>query len=115
MLKMDRILKAVGFDIDAFRQLTRRYMSKEMLSIRNMDGFYLESFNETVPDHPSVEYYSFAGGATPVSMLSPLRIFYSIILKQEGENDGLVSTQSSKWGTFLGTLKEVRSLLSVGY
>lgn len=35
---------------------------------------------------------------------------HRIILREEGENDGLVSVDSSKWGTYKGTLKDVSHL-----
>lgn len=40
------------------------------------------------------------------SAFSVLRPFYTLLKQLEkGENDGLVSVDSSKWGTFLGTIE----------
>ncbi|KAG9686613.1 alpha/beta-hydrolase, partial [Aureobasidium melanogenum] len=51
-----------------------------------------ENFNPKTPDREGIAYYSY--GAT----------------KLEGDNDGLVSVSSSKWGTYKGTLKDVSHL-----
>lgn len=37
------------------------------------------------------------------------------MLEQEGPNDGLVSVESAKWGTYLGTLTDVNHLDLVGW
>lgn len=65
-----------------------------------------ETFNEQVLDEPGVKYYSYAGGGAKVSPLSPMRLFYKKLLKLEGENDGLVSWNSARWGTYLGVLPD---------
>lgn len=64
-----------------------------------------DKLNPTVPDHPSVRYWSYAGHAgkgTNVVMNPFLRILNGILYEREGVNDGFVSVESAKWGTFLG-------------
>lgn len=41
---------------------------------------------------------------------SAFRQSHKIIQKVEGDNDGLVSVTSAKWGTHKGTLKDVNHL-----
>jgi triacylglycerol lipase len=44
------------------------------------------------------------------SLLSMFRQSHAIIQRVEGPNDGLVSVESSKWGTYKGTLVDVSHL-----
>lgn len=60
-------------------------------------------FNEQVPDDPNVKYYSWGASYEP-GWFDPLRWGHDTIKAAEGENDGLVSVASSKWGEFRGTL-----------
>ena len=65
-----------------------------------------EHFNPSVPDHPDVRYWSYAGRAgrgTGVPINPFLIPQNNILYAREGENDGFVSVQSAQWGTFLGT------------
>lgn len=66
-----------------------------------------ESFNPSTPDDPRVKYFSYAGktGWGSIDYVDPLLVFpYDIIFLIEGANDGLVSVESAKWGTFLGEI-----------
>ncbi len=82
-----RLLRNLGLDIGAALDLTTE-------SCR--------WFNEQTPDHPEVAYYSVAG-CRPWHRVPP-NFYHShaIIQKTEGDNDGLVSVESAKWGEFLG-------------
>ncbi|KAK0707583.1 Alpha/Beta hydrolase protein [Lasiosphaeris hirsuta] len=89
--------RATGFETGAFSQLTRRYM--------------VDEFNPKTPDDPNVRYFSY--GAMVVSrppLLSPFRQSHRLLTRLEGPNDGLVSIESSKWGTYKGTLLGVNHL-----
>lgn len=64
-------------------------------------------FNPEVPDHPSVRYWSYAGQAgqgTDVPLDPFFKVLNSIVYTQDGVNDGYVSVESAKWGTYLGTI-----------
>lgn len=66
-----------------------------------------EIFNPEVVDHPHVQYYSFAGKRhkTGSIFLDFVRSCPNYIIgTREGENDGLVSIESAKWGEFKGVL-----------
>jgi len=79
--------------LQAITQLTPRYMQT--------------SFNPATPDHPDVEYWSFAGHAgrgTDVTLDPFLRFLNTYLFDREGPNDGFVSVDSARWGTFCGTV-----------
>ncbi|MGM0704923.1 MAG: lipase family alpha/beta hydrolase [Bacteroidota bacterium] len=70
-------------------------------------SFMTHSFNPNVPDHPNVHYWSYAGRAgrdTNVPLTPLLRYFNAYLYEREGCNDGFVSVESAKWGTFKGVL-----------
>ncbi|GMQ81406.1 MAG: alpha/beta fold hydrolase [Rhodothermia bacterium] len=65
------------------------------------------TFNRQIQDHESVRYWSYAGraGKGTDSGINPLlRPQNILIYKREGVNDGFVSVESAKWGTYLGTV-----------
>lgn len=66
-----------------------------------------ETFNPEVPDHPDVTYRSYAGRAgkgTENSINPVLRPLNMLLYNREGVNDGFVSVESAKWGTFVDIL-----------
>lgn len=54
-------------------------------------------------DDPNVKYYSWGASYSP-GWFDPMRWSHDVIESVEGENDGLVSVESSKWGEFQGVL-----------
>ncbi len=84
-------LELGGGGTSAIAQLTTRYMN--------------EQFNPRTPDDPHVRYFSY-GAATRgrPPLLSPFRWSHGVLQALEGPNDGLVSVDSSRWGTYKGTL-----------
>jgi len=54
-------------------------------------------------------YYSYGATSDP-HFWSMFRQSHRIIQRLEGPNDGLVSVESSKWGTYKGTLQGVSHL-----
>ena len=65
---------------------------------RDFSTEYALNFNKDNPDVPGVYYQSFAGVMkTPFSDIN-LSTAYSIVRLIEGDNDGLVSVESAKWG-----------------
>ena len=73
-------------------------------------------FNDEVPDREDVQYFSWAGRTCAVldllcqagnggeAVFIPLATPFWVIQVLEGDNDGLVSVDSARWGTFLGVL-----------
>ncbi|THZ63923.1 alpha/beta-hydrolase [Aureobasidium pullulans] len=93
--KLYTMLEFFGFETGAFSQLTQSYMS--------------QTFNPKTPDREGISYYSYGATVNP-RFWSMFRQSHRIIQKLEGENDGLVSVESAKWGTYKGTLKDVSHL-----
>ena len=89
--------RTTGWEPSAFAQLTTKYMTEE--------------FNPRTPDDPTVRYFSYGAMVKDKPpLLSPFRHSHGVIEKVEGPNDGLVSVESSKWGTYKGTLLGVNHL-----
>jgi hypothetical protein len=76
------------------------------LDVRGVSDLTSEScarFNDRVPDHPDVAYYSISG-SRHWKKLPPFFLHsYKIVHDLEGENDGLVSVKSAQWGEHLAT------------
>jgi len=86
---IDFLLNIVGLDWEGVRQITVAYIEEE--------------FNPTTPDAPEVAYFSYGGNGSLI--LSPLLIVsYLALFPWEGPNDGLCSTYSANWGTYLGDI-----------
>jgi triacylglycerol lipase len=77
-------------------------------AITQLTPAYLRnSFNPETPDHPDVDYWSFAGHAgkgTDITLDPVLRFLNAYLYEREGPNDGFVSVDSARWGTFCGTV-----------
>ncbi|PTB69990.1 alpha/beta-hydrolase [Trichoderma citrinoviride] len=90
------VIRRAGLGTSAFGQLTTRYMRDE--------------FNPRVPDDPAVRYFSYGAMIDEPSLLGAFRVPYGVVKAAEGENDGLVSVASSRWGVYKGTLVGVSHL-----
>ncbi|KAF8807760.1 alpha/beta-hydrolase [Phlegmacium glaucopus] len=99
VLSLLDLLPNGGGDGKAFESLTLDSMRK---------------FNEETPDVPGVQYFSWGAVYDP-GLIDTWKWPHSVILEKEGPNDGLVSVESSKWGTYLGTLSQVNHLDLVGW
>lgn len=74
-------------------------------------GYVQGTFNPQNEDDPRVEYFSYAGytqthhGGKDLDVVTPLLVAtYRLTRLCEGDNDGLVSNTSARWGTYLGML-----------
>lgn len=97
------------------RYLTRRYNAlyymlgderPDLLAgLNDLRATTCKQFNEEIIDSPDVYYQSIATGMKrPYNTFAPLNFTYLYIKIYDGENDGLVSIDSAKWGNFLGTI-----------
>ena len=60
-----------------------------------------QRFNDAVPDHPDVAYYS-VGASRPWHRVPPYFMHaHKVVGDAEGDNDGIVSVASSRWGMVL--------------
>ena len=83
-----QLLNFLGMDMQAALDLTTRSVAR---------------FNEEVPDHPDVRYFS-VSAARPWHKVPPFALHaHKIVCDAEGDNDCLVSVRSSTWGEHLGT------------
>jgi triacylglycerol lipase len=74
----------------------------------------MREFNEQTPDVPEVKYFSWGAVYNP-GLIDTWKWPHSVILEKEGPNDGLVSVESAKWGTYVGTVEDVSHLDLVGW
>lgn len=82
-------------------------------AIGDLTQLYLhDEFNPKTPDSPKVYYQSWAGRTGLLvdkdkkDIVDPiLNIFHRILREQSGENDGMVITDSAKWGNFRGMIE----------
>jgi triacylglycerol lipase len=78
----------LGLDLGAIHDLTTEACAR---------------FNEDIPDHPTVKYFSISA-CHPGKKMPPWALHsHKIIQKSEGDNDGLVSVASARHGHHLGT------------
>lgn len=77
-------------------------------ALRELTPEYVrDSFNEEIPDHPDVTYWSYgcqAGKGTDIPIDPIFRYLNTYLYEQEGVNDGIVSVKSARWGEYLGTV-----------
>lgn len=83
-------------DIAAFSQLTRAYMA--------------DTFNKEILNDPNVAYYSYAAKFVPRTWFNIFYPTWKIVYAHEGDNDGLVSVESAKWGEFMSIIDHVNHL-----
>ena len=61
-------------------------------------------FNPNTPDHPGIYYQSWASKVKTTCIFVVLNATWPILLAIEGDNDGVVSIESAKWGNFRGVI-----------
>lgn len=82
------VVRKLGLDISAGIDLTTEQCAR---------------FNDDVPDHPDVRYASITCVRPRHQMPAFALHSHTVIGTAEGDNDGLVSDQSGRWGEHLGT------------
>lgn len=85
----DRIFRKIGDRNPDFYTATRQFSTAAS-----------RQFNQQVPDAPGVYYQSYTSVMRNAFSDLLLCLPYLIIHPLEGENDGLVSVESAKWGDF---------------
>ncbi|AOA61903.1 Lipase 2 [Komagataella phaffii CBS 7435] len=88
-----------------------KYASKALLprSISELSINSMKTFNQEVLDKNNVKYFSYGARFCP-NLSYVFFPSWKIIFDIEGDNDGMVSVSSSKWGKYLGTLDNVDHL-----
>lgn len=98
-----KLMPSMGFENnspDGFKQLTTRFMNEE--------------FNKQVLDDPEVAYFSYGARANP-RFFNVFRQPWLRIREKEGDNDGMVSVSSARWGEYIGTINNVDHLDLVNF
>ncbi|MEC7948787.1 MAG: hypothetical protein VX265_14565 [Myxococcota bacterium] len=107
------LIDAVVAGLAAFVGLSGPELSDQ---IRDLTTDAMETFNDDVPDRQDVVYWSWAGAscrgldfrcqaARGGEVIDPVfSATFRLLLLVEGDNDGIVSVESARWGTFLGEL-----------
>lgn len=70
----------------------------------NLTTDYCTLFNQVSPNNPATRYFSYASLCKITDLTLPLYYSQLIVSKYEGDNDGIVSVKSAKWGEVLGIL-----------
>lgn len=83
------ILKKLSLNIEGFQDLTRKACA---IFNNNPEVADFETEIEN-----KIQLRAYAGSATIDNVLTMLKNSYKIILKEEGDNDGLVSVNSALW------------------
>ncbi|KAG0319158.1 hypothetical protein BGZ99_005268 [Dissophora globulifera] len=86
---LDRLIPLL--DTPAYANLTTTYCN--------------EVFNPNTPDDHAVSYFSYGASVPQIPLWAPLGFPWEVIKAREGDNDGLVSTQSARWGTYVETVE----------
>jgi len=90
--RLDGVLKLLGSSSGGFRQITRKHSE--------------EVFNQQVVKMPGVRYFSATSAITGLVLKQALPFFWvtnKILQEIEGDNDGFVSVETSKWGDHICT------------
>lgn len=67
--------------------------------------FCTRVFNPLTPDNPNVAYFSYGAYVRDMPVANLLKFSHGVIMERHGENDGLVSLGSARWGEYLGTVE----------
>ena len=105
--------------LNKFSQWIASWFGIDVTGINNLSTVAMRDFNERIKNHPRVQYMSY-GGARRFPWYSIWHLpshwimdYYALHdhstdaqgICAGGENDGLVSINSAKWGKYLGTTK----------
>jgi triacylglycerol lipase len=101
----DGIYKAVARIFDKYYKFIGDKNPDFYTASRQFSTYNSKNFNEEVKDVQQVYYQSYMTSIKGIFSDYILLIPYMIIKLTEGENDGLVSVESAKWGEFKGVLR----------
>lgn len=97
----DWCLHHLGVRLGAARALAE--LRLDLSAVADLTTAAAQRLNAATPDHPDVRYFSVTAARpwnrVPLFLVPPHRV----ILRAEGDNDGLVSVRSGTWGHHLGT------------
>lgn len=101
----DRIYKTVAKICDKYYRFIGDKNPDFYTASRQFSTYNSKIFNEEVKNVPQIYYQSYMTAMKGVLSDYVLSIPYILVKLTEGENDGLVCTESAKWGVFRGILR----------
>ena len=101
----EKTIAAIGNKYDALYSKLGDEAPDFLSGLSSLTDTECARLNLLMPDEPGVLYQSVGSVmSSPLSAIFPLNVGYGIIKPIEGDNDGLVSVKSMKWGKFLGVV-----------
>lgn len=104
----NKIYKAIARFFDKYYRFLGDKNPDFYTASRQFSTYHSKKFNEEVRDVEQVYYQSYASVVKNIFSDYIVAIPYILAKLTEGENDGLVSIDSAKWGEFKGVLKNKR-------
>ena len=101
----DKIYKAIAKLFNKYYRFLGDRNPDFYTASRQFATFHSKKFNEEVKDVEQVYYQSYATVVRNFFSDYMVTLPYILVKLTEGENDGLVSINSAKWGKFNGVLK----------
>ncbi len=90
-------------------QILNTFLNMDTKLIYDLTRESCQRFNEEVKIVPQVKYFTYSGSIGKHSINPLFWPAYNVIAKKEGENDGLVSVNSARWGvegvTYMGNFR----------
>jgi triacylglycerol lipase len=97
----DWCLKNLGMKLGAMK--VARMLGLDVQAVADLSTESCNRFNDEVADVPGVRYFS-VSAAKPWKRMAPFFIpSWRVISAAEGDNDGMVSLSSARWGEHLAT------------
>lgn len=104
----DRIYKSIARFFDKRYRFLGDNNPDFYTASRQFSTYHSKKFNEEVKDVDGVYYQSYTSVVRNIFSDYVVAIPYILVKLTEGENDGLVSIESAKWGEFKGVLRNKR-------
>ncbi|PJI10301.1 alpha/beta hydrolase [Clostridium sp. CT7] len=101
----DKIYKTVAKFFDKYYKILGDKNPDFYTASRQFSTYHSMNFNKEVTDVPDVYYQSYASAVKNIFSDYVVSIPYIFSKLTAGENDGLVSIDSAKWGDFRGVLR----------
>jgi len=101
----DKFYKSIAKTFDKYYMFLGDEHPDFYTASRQFSTYHSERFNEEVQDVDKVYYQSYATAVKVFFSDLIVTLPYILVKLTEGENDGLVSINSAKWGEFKGVLK----------
>ncbi|MCQ4574773.1 MAG: hypothetical protein NOU37_05950 [Candidatus Brocadiales bacterium] len=77
--------------------LVEKYVGTDASSFHDLTTDSCKRFNEEVKNVEGIKYFTYSGSKEKTKVSPLLWPLFDVIMKKEGENDGLVSVRSARW------------------